>query len=292
MATLTLFRRIRVILHRFAELLWLAAFRLLALFRAGKVPWRSAGGISVVVIAPHPDDEVLGCAGVIAQHLDAGDIVSVIIVTDGRLSRAGGLNSEQMAQARETEAKAAAGTLELSHLVMLHMPEGAWAVDALYEKLQASLDDLAPSIIYAPCWLDYHPEHRKVAQALARVVPADVDVRVYTLHIPLNKLANIFVDVSDQMNLIDALFKSYATQTDSLHRGLRLRRYLGACYNCGRAAETFWSLSGAAYRNAHTNEFGQPRVRGMRYWSFTDPLAFLIGGRDRRELKLRSSQPK
>ena len=42
---------------------------------------------SVLVVAAHPDDEVLGCGGTIARHSDAGDLVHVLIVAEGATSR-------------------------------------------------------------------------------------------------------------------------------------------------------------------------------------------------------------
>ena len=51
---------------------------------------------TVLVIAAHPDDEVLGCAGTIARHTSAGDEVHIALLTDGVSSR----GSEQ---AREEE---------------------------------------------------------------------------------------------------------------------------------------------------------------------------------------------
>jgi len=42
---------------------------------------------SVLVVAAHPDDEVLGCGGTIARHADAGDQVNVLIVAEGATSR-------------------------------------------------------------------------------------------------------------------------------------------------------------------------------------------------------------
>ena len=41
----------------------------------------------VLVVAAHPDDEVLGCAGTIARHVDSGDQVFVLIVAEGATSR-------------------------------------------------------------------------------------------------------------------------------------------------------------------------------------------------------------
>ena len=41
---------------------------------------------SVLIVAAHPDDEVLGCGGTIARHADAGDQVQVLIVAEGATS--------------------------------------------------------------------------------------------------------------------------------------------------------------------------------------------------------------
>ena len=41
----------------------------------------------VLVVAAHPDDEVLGCGGTIAHHADLGDEVQVLIVGEGSTSR-------------------------------------------------------------------------------------------------------------------------------------------------------------------------------------------------------------
>ena len=42
---------------------------------------------SVLVVAAHPDDEVLGCGGTIARHADSGDQVHVLIAAEGVTSR-------------------------------------------------------------------------------------------------------------------------------------------------------------------------------------------------------------
>ena len=41
----------------------------------------------VLVVAAHPDDEVLSCGGTIARHADGGDQVQVLIVAEGATSR-------------------------------------------------------------------------------------------------------------------------------------------------------------------------------------------------------------
>ena len=54
----------------------------------------------VLVIAAHPDDEVLGCGGTIARHSEIGDNVQILIVAEGATSR-----PPQHAQQQATEAK-------------------------------------------------------------------------------------------------------------------------------------------------------------------------------------------
>src|SRR5436305_2095713 len=65
--------------------------------------FESPGGLRVLVVAAHPDDETIGCFASILSHLESGDSVQVLVVTDGSGSRAGGLDPGQMARRRSLE---------------------------------------------------------------------------------------------------------------------------------------------------------------------------------------------
>jgi len=69
------------------------------LTEAEAIPYEPAllRGERLLVLAPHPDDEVIGCGGLIAQHLRENRAVRIVIATDGA---AGG-----DAEAREAEAR-------------------------------------------------------------------------------------------------------------------------------------------------------------------------------------------
>lgn len=276
-------RTLRAALDRFACHVWLVAFKGLGRLRTPARPSRACGGQRILVVAPHPDDEVLGCGGTMAQHLAAGDYVCVAIVTDGRRSRAHGLEPEAMSRVRRAEATEAARVLGLTELCWIGLEEGAWAPASAERRLAELIDKVRPDIIYGPSTLDYQPEHRRVAAALARIVPAELTVRIYTLDVPLTGLVNLRTDVSAQMPLLEHLFRTYRTQSASLLRGLRLRRYAAALNRCGTASEEFWELDGAAYRRAHSSDVAPAVVRGVRFHALGDPLSYLVGRRERLE---------
>ena len=71
----------------------------------------------VLVVAAHPDDEVLGMGGTIAVHTDRGDEVRVVVVTDGSSSQYPG--DEATRSQKEQEARAAAVELGVADYVHL-----------------------------------------------------------------------------------------------------------------------------------------------------------------------------
>src|SRR5687767_8382251 len=69
-------------------------------------------GMIVLVIAPHPDDECIGCGGAICRHVQRGDKVHAVFLTSGELGLKE-LPREQAWQMREEEARNAAKILQL-----------------------------------------------------------------------------------------------------------------------------------------------------------------------------------
>src|SRR6185503_14855064 len=117
----------------------------------------------ILVIAPHPDDEVLGCGGALCRHRAAGDRVSVIFLTSGEL----GLKELPLQRAkwvREREARAAARILGVTSLEFLHAPD--WGVAEaqadLAAPLRRALRRERPDVVYLPHPADGHPDHQAV----------------------------------------------------------------------------------------------------------------------------------
>lgn len=271
--------------------LWQAGFRALSLARPSRArPWRSPGGLRALVVAPHPDDEVAGCAGTLSLHRLAGDAVSVAVVSDGRRSRAGGRGPEEMRRQRRGEAEAVAAALDYE-LRWLDLPEAEWREAELVESLGAIQAALRPDVVYAPSLVDFHPEHLRVAVCLARALPVACPskLRVYPVQVPLTAcLANLVSPVGSRMACVAAAMRAYASQTTSLWRCLRARRYTGARHALGEPAEEFWEMTADEYRSLHVEaSVTGGSFRGLRDLALSDPLAYVAGRGARRRLAAR-----
>lgn len=115
----------------------------------------------IMVLAPHPDDEVLGCGGSLAWHTHQGAEVTVIYMTSGE---AGGGNISDQAlvrKTREQEASSGAAILGINNLYYLRFKDGSLEYNSANIKQLATLiRQLQPDIIYAPHATDTHPDHR------------------------------------------------------------------------------------------------------------------------------------
>lgn len=117
--------------------------------------------MSVLVIAPHPDDEAIGCGGAICLHADRGERVVTVFLTSGELALQH-LTKEEAWAIREGEALVAARLLGTAPPVFLRLPD--WFVgEAIAEaasRLQPILRDARPERVYLPHPGEWHPDHQ------------------------------------------------------------------------------------------------------------------------------------
>ncbi len=94
-----------------------------------------------VVLAPHPDDETLGCGGLIALKRDRGVPVTVVFMTDGAHSHVHLVDAQELAARRRREADAACAVLGVEHSAVNHLMirDGA-----LSDSAQQAMELLAP----------------------------------------------------------------------------------------------------------------------------------------------------
>src|SRR5262245_56418017 len=239
------------------EQVWMPGFALAGWLTHSAAREWSSGGRRVLAVAPHPDDEAIGCGGTLLRHQACGDTVTIAYVTDGRRSRALGLGPEEMATRRRQEAAAGAQALRADHIQWLGLPEGDWDAVQLWPIIQGVVHTCVPEIVYAPSRVDFHPEHCRVAQALALALTdlpleARPRLRVYQVQTPLTRvLCNLVVDTSDVVMECAGALRVYTTQRGNMARALRQRRYAAAYYGLRRQAEEFWEMTAAQYIALH-----------------------------------------
>jgi LmbE family N-acetylglucosaminyl deacetylase len=126
-----------------------------------------------MVLAPHPDDETLGCGAVLARAAAAGTPVSVVVATDGRHSTLSTVYSpERIADLRTSELRAACRALGVPDrdIVQLGFEDRTLAdnLPALTEQLAGLFAERRPELVLVPCRQDAHPDHRATHLAALR----------------------------------------------------------------------------------------------------------------------------
>jgi len=128
-------------------------------------------GHKVLVVAAHPDDEVLGCGGTIANHSMAGDTVFILLLSNGVASRdiAEVALLEQQIQQRKVSAEKAAKVLGAQVLELLGYPDNRMdSVDLLdvVKNVESYINGIHPDIVYTHHSSDVNIDHRIVHDAV------------------------------------------------------------------------------------------------------------------------------
>jgi LmbE family N-acetylglucosaminyl deacetylase len=122
----------------------------------------------LLVIAPHPDDEILGAGGLIHAWAESGRGVSVLSVTDGE---AADPSIKGLDWVRRTELRDALGTLATSHIGVQHagLPDGK--VSAHETRLRAVISEAVTpdTLLIAPYEFDRHPDHEVVGRVCREI---------------------------------------------------------------------------------------------------------------------------
>jgi LmbE family N-acetylglucosaminyl deacetylase len=126
----------------------------------------------VLVVAAHPDDEVLGCGGTIARHVDAGDVVQVLIVAEGATSRQSKRDRGQAAEELSSlaqAAQAAGAILGATGVTLLDLPDNRLdSLDRLnlIKRIEERIALQQPQVVYVHHAGDVNIDHRRLHEAV------------------------------------------------------------------------------------------------------------------------------
>lgn len=131
---------------------------------------------TILVIAAHPDDEVLGCGGTMARHATKGDDVYSVILAEGLTSREKERSREVHSNAFNIlhgAAKKANDILGVKQLKLLDFPDNRMdSLDRLdiVKVIEELVNDIKPTIIYTHHIGDVNIDHRRIHEAVLTAV--------------------------------------------------------------------------------------------------------------------------
>jgi LmbE family N-acetylglucosaminyl deacetylase len=194
----------------------------------------------VLVLAPHADDDIFGCGGLLAQLAADGAEVRVLFLTDSSGGDEVTEDQADYARQRHKEAANALAVLGVEHLEHLEIPDGRLVhhIETASEAIQNALLDHRPDLLLSVSPLEVTDDHQAAFAALYRVlsplrgdseldaVITDLRILVYEVNRP--GFPDLLVDVGPQLPKITAAIREHASQLELhnyLEGALGVRRY-------------------------------------------------------------------
>ena len=235
------------------------------------VVWKPRGG-RVLVLAPHMDDEVIGCGGTLYKHIRNGAEVTVVYMTDGRngSSTIKYLSGEEkrrrereLVETRKWEAQMAMRTLGIKQGIFLDAED--WNLSSTPEiqsRLREILYSIEPDVVYLPFFLEEHPDHRMTSRILIDATEGTsfqfecCGYEVWTALFP-----NYLVDISDAVEVKKQALEHYQSQligNNYVHASIGLNAYRSIllCGNNSGFVEAFFLTSLQEYRELYKSYGG------------------------------------
>jgi|SRR6185312_1920859 len=226
---------------------------------------------SVLVLAPHYDDEVLGCGGLIAGLATSGApaVVRVLFLTDSGGGAEVVADRDAYGRRRREEAAKVCEILGITGCDHLGLPDGALDqhLDAAEQGIRRALLTQRPDLLLVPSPLEITRDHRAAFAALHRLLAPlreggddhellrDLRILLYEVNHPGHP--DLLVDVSAEKERLERAMAAYASQEERhpyWNAGLGLRRFrtlsLGSPGSLGPGVEL-----AEAYRRVRVDDF-------------------------------------
>ncbi len=192
-------------------------------------------GLPILIVAPHPDDESLGCGGLIAQATALGEPVHIVIVTDGTGShpRSSTHSRNMLRDLRRCETLEAAAALGVpaERVSFLDVPDGqapqsGKGARAVGQRLASLARDIAAETIFTSWNYDTHSDHvatHKYAHIAAYETQASLfSYPVWAWMLPRNtimpnlRLKGFSINIGPYVTMKRAAVLKHRSQTTSM----------------------------------------------------------------------------
>lgn len=177
----------------------------------------------ILIIAPHPDDEVLGMGGTLSLLKAKGEAMTLCLVTDGSSTQY--KNNDSIGKKKMAECHKAMKILGIKNIISLGFKD--MQLDQaphfkLNESLKKVIDDTKAEMIFAPSPIDLNKDHQLVAESLKVAVrpvgPTARKIYFYEVlsssewNLSASFLPNVFIDITDYLTNKIKAFSCYQTE--------------------------------------------------------------------------------
>lgn len=200
----------------------------------------------VLVLSPHPDDDVLGCGGLLLILADSGSHIKCLYIYDGASGNRAGERDVGLIERRERESIAAAKILKIAEVNYLRAREGSASSSIgsrIYEELKTGHWDL----VLCPSSTEWHKDHISVSvAALAAIKRLPKRVEAWEYNVWGLSQPKIVVSIDEEIKRKIEAAKEHKSQLrvknyeDAI---ISANRYLGEALGVGKYAEIYQELN-------------------------------------------------
>lgn len=209
---------------------------------------RIKNGSRIVVLAPHPDDDIFGLGGLIARLYTKKCSVHVVYMCNGESGTVSGVRDIKLTEVRKKEAIVA-----LAHLSgaitteFLNQPDGLLKVSSeLTEKLSMIVHKYKPDLVVAPWFGDNHEDHQTTFQIMQKSLThiPSISILLYEVWTPL--IPNRYIVIDDCIDAKIAAINEHSSQLKSHNYRdaiIGLNAHRAGMIGTGRYVECFIELT-------------------------------------------------
>ena len=173
------------------------------------VVMEAPGANRILVIAPHPDDEMIGPGGTLIQAIRRGAQVQVLYLSKGKASQA-----EQVL----SETRAVAETLGYTTRFLDYYSRAIPLDEVIISELASTIESFSPGIVMLPFLADDHDDHRRASHLLwlaSQRLRQISKIQIWAYQVYTSLIPNVVVDITDVIDDKRNAIGRWKTQAES-----------------------------------------------------------------------------
>ena len=218
------------------------------------IPIRAPFGDSLLVVAPHQDDEIIGCGGALALQVHAGRGAFVVILQDGADDHEQlGMTREALSTLRNEESRRAIAQLGIEPPLFAGYTDLRTNMAAATEALRRIIVDRRVDALFVPRMLDGHPDHRTANYIVADAIRnLHRNIRVFGYEVWGLAVPNVIVVIDEAIEQKLAMLSSFSFANKAIDyvqstKGLNMYRTRLLGSGMSRYAECFFEAPRTEY---------------------------------------------